>query len=379
MNKNITKIFFIIFIIFLASFSIVIAIDSNSEGWKLDPSESLSIDVNGDCRAIVNTGSNTYFIPTKTGTEWTSFINNSPGDVTVSNCQTPFSCGDNITDLDGNSYGTVQIGNQCWISENMRSTAGIQNWTGVSNSDWVQPNDSSCGPPNCDITGQPTTMTPAYSYVNNSSSNTATHGLFYNWWGAELACPPNWRLPSYTDIIELRMDSLSCEPYQYWDMDCSCMLWTGGTGEDLRDMCNSAPLKDSSSTYWEDLIPGCYPDWTLDGTNTLGFNGRGSGKRAWQEDSGCYTDDGGEAGGFNGFKKYSNNWLSDYNSEASAGNGYCTDTAWINASHPSWVECPWYFSFSGGDFSSNSPDYNKIGMSNYRPPWVGMTVRCIHD
>lgn len=33
--------------------------------------------------------------------------------------QTPFSCGD-TTDIHGQSYGTVQIGSQCWTTENLR-------------------------------------------------------------------------------------------------------------------------------------------------------------------------------------------------------------------------------------------------------------------
>ena len=85
MNKGI-KILLFTFFVFLIAFSLVKAIDSNSEGWKLDPSETLSIDVNSVCRDITNTGSNTYFVPTKTEAEWTYFINNSPSDVTILGC-----------------------------------------------------------------------------------------------------------------------------------------------------------------------------------------------------------------------------------------------------------------------------------------------------
>ncbi|MBR4218598.1 MAG: T9SS type A sorting domain-containing protein [Bacteroidales bacterium] len=33
-----------------------------------------------------------------------------------------FACGDNITDVEGNVYGTIQIGTQCWMTGNMRAT-----------------------------------------------------------------------------------------------------------------------------------------------------------------------------------------------------------------------------------------------------------------
>ncbi len=82
MNKGI-KILLFTFFIFLMAFSLVKAIDSNSEGWKLDPGENFYLDIHNIAKIVTNTGSNTYFVPTKTEPEWSAFINNHPSDVTV--------------------------------------------------------------------------------------------------------------------------------------------------------------------------------------------------------------------------------------------------------------------------------------------------------
>ena len=41
--------------------------------------------------------------------------------VTIKTQEGEFACGDNITDVDGNIYGTIQIGSQCWMTGNMRA------------------------------------------------------------------------------------------------------------------------------------------------------------------------------------------------------------------------------------------------------------------
>ena len=100
----------------------------------------------------------------------------------------PFSCGSTLTDIDGNEYGTLLLGSQCWMQQNLRTThfadgteipvGGLNNHSG------------------------------ARRYAPNS--NLDTYGYLYNWdaalngsasssanpSGVQGVCPDGWHLPS---------------------------------------------------------------------------------------------------------------------------------------------------------------------------------------
>ena len=82
MNNTIKILLFTSFI-FLIAFTVVKAIDNNNDGYQLSPGETINIDVHDESRSLTNNGSNTYFIPTRTAAEWTSFINNAPTDISI--------------------------------------------------------------------------------------------------------------------------------------------------------------------------------------------------------------------------------------------------------------------------------------------------------
>jgi len=111
----------------------------------------------------------------------------------------PFYCGiDSVTDYDGNHYPTVEIGQQCWTKENLRTTQytdGIDISVGTLTSDSI-----------------------AYRYYpNNNSTNVRTYGYFYNWAatmhgesgsnanpsGVQGICPPGWHVPSKAEFEQL--------------------------------------------------------------------------------------------------------------------------------------------------------------------------------
>ena len=115
------------------------------------------------------------------------------------NFTTTFVCGTStVSDYDGNAYNTVQIGNQCWMRENLRTTH-YANGTSIE-------------------LGSSTSTTTAYRYYpDNSSSNVSTYGYLYNWKavmqnsssssanpsGVQGICPTGWHVPSDAEWTQL--------------------------------------------------------------------------------------------------------------------------------------------------------------------------------
>ena len=119
----------------------------------------------------------------------------------TTNSTSAFTCGTStITDIDGNTYNTVQIGAQCWMKENLRTTK-YADGTSISQ-------------------GSSTSSTTAYWYYpDNSSSNKTTYGLLYNWAavmhgtssssanpsGVQGICPTGWHVPSDAEWKQMEM------------------------------------------------------------------------------------------------------------------------------------------------------------------------------
>ncbi len=93
-----------------------------------------------------------------------------------------------VTDIDGNVYSTVQIGEQVWMSENLRTTRYADG----------------------------TTISGAFSY-DNSPENAANYGKLYTWEavmggsessdenpsGVQGVCPNGWHVPSDAEWTQL--------------------------------------------------------------------------------------------------------------------------------------------------------------------------------
>ena len=88
-----------------------------------------------------------------------------------------------VSDIDGNVYQTVKIGDQWWMAENLKVTH-------YRNGDAI-PNVT-------DSTEWLTLITGAYCEYDNSSANVETYGRLYNWYavtdGRNIA-PEGWHVP----------------------------------------------------------------------------------------------------------------------------------------------------------------------------------------
>jgi uncharacterized protein (TIGR02145 family) len=115
--------------------------------------------------------------------------------------------GDSIViDYDGNIYEVIKIGDQYWMTENLRVT---------------HYNDGTPIPCIVDSCGWALTYNGAYSIYNNDSVNSQIYGLLYNWYTVNtgMLAPEGWRIPSDEDWkkleFELGLDSSSYYVYGF--------------------------------------------------------------------------------------------------------------------------------------------------------------------
>jgi uncharacterized protein (TIGR02145 family) len=113
----------------------------------------------------------------------------------LSGCEKGEDSPDPVSDIDGNIYQTVAIGNQVWMAENLRTTK-LNDGTEIKmiskNQEWHY------------------TTAPAFSWYNNDSSLfKVPFGALYNAYVAEnnKICPEGWHVPTI-DEWKLLSESL---------------------------------------------------------------------------------------------------------------------------------------------------------------------------
>lgn len=153
-----------------------------------------------------------------------------------------------VTDIDGNIYQTIVIGNQCWMTENLKVTHysnGDPIPNVIDNNEW---GGLSIG---------------AYCSYDNDESNISTYGLLYNWFAVNDSrniAPEGWHVPSDEEWQTL-VDYLGSEPV------------AGGK------------MKEVGTTHWSNPNTGA--------TNESGFTALPGGHRSGLE--GSFDDLGGFA------------------------------------------------------------------------------------
>lgn len=106
-----------------------------------------------------------------------------------------------VSDIDGNIYNTITIGEQTWMIENLKTTR-FNNGTLIPNvtdkEEWA------------------IYFKAAYCNYNNDTSNVAIYGRLYNWYAIKTnkLAPIGWHVPTDADWIKL-IEYLIANGYNY--------------------------------------------------------------------------------------------------------------------------------------------------------------------
>jgi len=150
-----------------------------------------------------------------------------------------------VTDIDGNVYQTIKIGDQWWMMENLKVTH-------YRNGDAI---------PHVTDNGTWEGLTSgAYCEYNNDPGNVATYGRLYNWYAVDdnrNIAPAGWHVPSDAEFKQLEM---------YLGMSQAEADATGWRGTD-----EGGKLKEAGTTHWDSPNTGA--------TNESGFTALPGGMR----------------------------------------------------------------------------------------------------
>lgn len=133
-------------------------------------------------------------------------------EVVVSFIPPPCGAISTVSDIDGNVYDVVNIGSQCWMAHNLKTTR-YRNGNNIPNQ-----------------TNQTTWIgltTGAWVNYGNNTANDATYGKLYNWFAVNDSrniCPTGWHVPSDNEFITL-VDFLGGQTVAGAEMKSTSSLW----------------------------------------------------------------------------------------------------------------------------------------------------------
>jgi uncharacterized protein (TIGR02145 family) len=195
---------------------------------------------------VTGAGSLTYTITGTPATNGTASFALNIGGRTCTLTRTIIVNTPNITDIDGNTYQTVTIGTQVWMSENLKVSKyrnGNTIPTGLSDAAWG------------------TTSSGAYAIYNNDAANNTTYGKLYNWYAvtdSRNLCPTGWHIPSDAEWTTLE-NFLGGASVAGGKLKSTSSLWT-------------APNTGATNESGFSGLPGGFRNY--DGTyNTIGYVG----------------------------------------------------------------------------------------------------------
>ena len=170
-----------------------------------------------------------------------------------------------IKDIDGNTYNTVQIGNQCWTKENLRVTKYLDGS--------VIPLDESGGTEGNGADQKWSSRTSgARTIYKHSTSNLVPYGYLYNWYSVtdtKGICPKGWHVPSESDWNILG-DYLGTDA-GFKLADTSWILAFGKSTNESGFSVKPGGYRDTSGRFSTSLISGNF--WSTSKINSNLFLG----------------------------------------------------------------------------------------------------------
>ncbi len=224
-----------------------------------------------------------------------------------------FIAGQGVNDRDDNTYNTIVIGNQEWMTQNLRTSQ-------YSNGDSI--------PHITESSEWPTLTSGAWTHYNNDDYFETHYGKLYNWYAVNDSrglCPAGWQIPSNGDWNSLE---------QHLGMPESDLRKMGvrGTEEQI-----GGKLKSTDTQHWNQPNKGA--------TNESGFSALPGGNRS-------------ETGSFDGIGQMGLWW-----SSTEAGSGM----AWIRLlthsdAHVSMLYSDKRYGFSVRCFRYVDDDYDDLAV-----------------
>jgi uncharacterized protein (TIGR02145 family) len=190
-----------------------------------------------------------------------------------------------VSDIDGNTYMTIEIGSQTWMAENLKTSryADATSIPHVENTtawDALTAND------------------PAYCWFNGSSGNAAIYGNLYNWpaamngaastdanpSGVQGVCPAGWHIPSDSEWKEMEiylgMSSSAADELDFRGSDEGGKLkevglehwWSPNTGATNESGFTALPggfRRDDASFYGQGIFADIWTATQASDTSTI--------------------------------------------------------------------------------------------------------------
>jgi uncharacterized protein (TIGR02145 family)/prepilin-type N-terminal cleavage/methylation domain-containing protein len=133
-----------------------------------------------------------------------------------------FNCGQQISDIDGNIYNTVQIGTQCWMKENLNTGTMVLGINDQTNNNLIEKYCYNNNTNNCAVYGGLYQWAEAVQYLNNTSNTQSWNPIPTG--NVQGICPLGFHIPTDTEFNILEQYTVATIASSATPYDCDTVL-----------------------------------------------------------------------------------------------------------------------------------------------------------